>query len=364
MARRGFPLTHEILKDEVDSIIRTRLGNQFPEEGVGKQWTSRFIEKYWNELKMFWSSSLDEKRGRAVNPTTNQQWFDLLEEVLAGKRDYEFNINSDKNSTSPTTPILPENIYGADESGFMPSQSTKQRVIGSRSKKMQHQQGDGGRENTTVIVTICADGTTTRPTVIFKGHAYQVKWNQDNPTKASLAHSPKGWTDGELRLEWLKDFHEQTKEKANGCTRVLLVDGHNSHYTSAFLRFARAHRIHVLCYPAHGTHVYQGLDVVIFSPLKRFWTDEKTKLFQKKHQRVRKDNFMAIYGAAHKKTLTPENIHAAFKKTGVWPFDRSVITPDMMATSKETSLKSYLPVPQPSPVVAISRLIHTRQPIY
>ncbi|KIK50670.1 hypothetical protein GYMLUDRAFT_78436 [Collybiopsis luxurians FD-317 M1] len=335
MAQRGFPLTHEILKDKVDSIICPRLGNQFPEEGVGKQWTLRFIEKYQNELKMFWSSSLDEKHSHAVNPTTNQQWFDLLKEVLAGKRDYEFNINSDKNSNSasPTTLILPENVYGADESGFMLSQSTKQHVIGSRSKKMQHQQGDGGQENTTVIITICADGTTTRPTIIFKGHTYQVKWNQDNLTKALLAHSPKGWIDGELRLEWLKDFHEQTKEKANGCTQVLLVDGHNSHYTSAFLHFARAHHIHILCYPAHGTHVYQGLDV--------------------------KDNFMAIYGAAHKKTLTPENIHAAFKKTSVWPFNCSVVTPSMMATSKETSLKTYLPIPQPSPVVAISRLIHT-----
>jgi len=66
-----------------------------------------------------------------------------------------------------------------------------------------------------------------------------------------LGYSKKGWTDGEIGV---------------------LVDGHNSHYTQAFLEYATAHRIHVLCYPAHGTHVYQGLDVVVFGILKLyFW---------------------------------------------------------------------------------------------
>ncbi|KAJ3966653.1 hypothetical protein EV361DRAFT_832454, partial [Lentinula raphanica] len=68
---------------------------------------------------MHWASSLDEKRGRAVNPTTNEQWFDLLED---------------------------EDIYGQDESGFQSIQSSKQRVIGARLTKIQHQQSDGGRE--------------------------------------------------------------------------------------------------------------------------------------------------------------------------------------------------------------------------
>ncbi|THU92506.1 DDE-domain-containing protein, partial [Dendrothele bispora CBS 962.96] len=238
------------------------------------------------------------------------------------------------------TPIDPENIYGTDESGFSEDEGVKIRVIGSRSKKLQHKQGGGNRENTTVIVTICADGTAPRPTVIFK--------------VISLGHSKKGWTDGEIGVEWIKDFHEQTKGKANGCTRLLLVDGHNSHYTLGFLHFARAHRIHVLCYPAHGTHVYQGLDVVIFSPLKRYWTEEKERLFNTAHQHIKKSNFLAVYGRAHLRALTPENIKAAFAKTGVWPYNPNVVTTEMMAPSKETSSQGSLPVPEPSPVRALS----------
>jgi hypothetical protein len=85
----------------------------------------------------------------------------------------------------------------------------------------------------------------------------------------------KGWTDGEIGVEWIKDFEKQTRQKAKGQARLLVVDGHNSHYAHAFLEYARTAFIHILCYPSHGTHVYQGLDVVVFGVLKLYWTQEK-----------------------------------------------------------------------------------------
>ncbi|KAF8124242.1 hypothetical protein EV363DRAFT_1299941 [Boletus edulis] len=47
-------------------------------------------------------------------------------------------------------------------------------------------------------------------------------------------------------------------------------------------------------------------------------------------------------------------IKAAFKKTVVWPWNPNVVTEQMMAPSFETSLEGKLPLPQPSPVHAIS----------
>jgi hypothetical protein len=134
---------------------------------------------------MYWSHSLDNKRGRAVNPATNKAWYDLLEDVLAGWRDDEFESDAEESRELDYEPILPENIYGMDESGFPASSSRKERVIGGAGKKTQHQRGDGSRENTTVIVTICPDGSYLKPAVIFKGQAYNVRWDQENPTEAS-----------------------------------------------------------------------------------------------------------------------------------------------------------------------------------
>ncbi|THU89811.1 CENP-B protein, partial [Dendrothele bispora CBS 962.96] len=246
-------------------------------------------------------------------------------------------------------PIDPKLVYGCDEIGFMPSRGAKRWVIGPRNQSIQHQQGDGGRENTTVIVTICADGTATKPTVILKGKAFDVNWKQDNPAEAFLGQSNKGWTDGEIGVEWIQDFHEQTKDKSLGRTRLLLVDGHNSHYTCGFLRFARKNRIHVLCYPAHGTHVYQGLDVVIFAVLKQNWTQERDAYYRQTRQRLTKKNFLKIYGEAHIRTLTKENIKTAFRVTGVIPYDPTIVS-DKLAPSKETSSQGELPATQPSPV--------------
>jgi len=76
----------------------------------------------------------------------------------------------------------------------------------------------------------------------------------------SLGYSKKGWTDGEIGVEWIKHFDKHTAAKAiGGKYRLLLVDGHNSHYTQGFPEYAHTHQILMVCYPAHTTHVLQVL---------------------------------------------------------------------------------------------------------
>lgn len=145
--------------------------------------------------------------------------------------------------------------------------------------------------------------------------------------------------------------------KAGGRDRLLLVDGHNSHYTRGFLEYARTQRIHVLCYPSHTTHVYQGLDVVVFSVLKRAIGEERDMYERSTGEKMNKQNFLKIYGAAHLRVLTPALIKTAFRKTGVWPYDPSVITEAMMAPSKETSCEGYLPIVPPTPIRIVAKLL-------
>ncbi|KAJ3558517.1 hypothetical protein NM688_g878 [Phlebia brevispora] len=291
LGERGFPLNLRRLKELVDKILRTpgRLGPAFP--GVGQRWADRFVERHHDKLAMYWSAGLESKRGHA-----------------------------------------------------------REHVIGKKGKKIQHQQRNGDRETITVIPAICADGTTIPPAVIYKGQGFQVKWLQDNPLKASLGYSKKGWTDSELGVEWIKHFDQHTKAKSKGRPRLLLVDGHNSHCTLEFLQYAQLHNIHILCYPAHTTHIYQALDVGVFSVLKRAWTRERDNWERTKHEKVSKQNFLAILGLAWVDALTPGNIKAAFRKTSVWPYDPSKITPDMLAPSRETAYRGSLPLAPPTPI--------------
>jgi hypothetical protein len=62
---RGFPLNHQRLKEHVDWIARARLSDKFPAEGVGKNWTSRFMLRVRDRLKMADSRSLEDKCGCA-----------------------------------------------------------------------------------------------------------------------------------------------------------------------------------------------------------------------------------------------------------------------------------------------------------
>jgi len=43
MGTCGFPLSHHRLKEQVDQIAHAQLGNKFPIQGVGKNWTAHFM---------------------------------------------------------------------------------------------------------------------------------------------------------------------------------------------------------------------------------------------------------------------------------------------------------------------------------
>ncbi|TFK25312.1 hypothetical protein FA15DRAFT_590711, partial [Coprinopsis marcescibilis] len=80
--------------------------------------------------------------------------------------------------------VKPENLYGMDESGFPTAYDGKERVVGARGTKTQHKQGGADRENTTAVVTICADGTTVQPLLIFKGKNVKDSWVKGNTIDA------------------------------------------------------------------------------------------------------------------------------------------------------------------------------------
>ncbi|KAF9510145.1 hypothetical protein BS47DRAFT_1253186, partial [Hydnum rufescens UP504] len=85
-----------------------------------------------------------------VNPATIEHWFKLVE---AQFNQYHFE---------------PQNIYGMDESGFPFRTGQPVKVVTRKTRKCQHIQCDGNHENVSVIVTICADGTSLPLTVIFQ----------------------------------------------------------------------------------------------------------------------------------------------------------------------------------------------------
>ncbi|KAF8592789.1 DDE-domain-containing protein, partial [Ramaria rubella] len=229
--------------------------------------------------------------------------------------------------------------------------------------KTQHKQGGGDWENVTALITICTDGTALQPPIIFKGKNFMKKWADSNVSGALICHSPNGWIDSELAVQWMEnDFDAQTKAKMNGLTQVLLMDGHSSHYTPRLLRHAKDNNIVILGYPPHCTHALQGLDVVCFAQMKDiYWQEVHT--FEDVHgHKMAKADFTGVFRHAFLHVFTPETIKSAFKATGIYPFDPSVISPAQMKPSEPSSIKGVFPLPQPSPVRGVIATFHHQPP--
>jgi hypothetical protein len=164
-ADRGFPQSRRNITQYTNLICNNRLGKDCM--WIGDTWVGWFLERHCDRLQMHWSKPLDTQRAQSMNPEAKKKWFELLEEfvVKAG--------------------IRSEDLYGMDETGCPPSDQGTERVCGGQGTKTQHKQGGADRENVTVIIMICADGTTLRPTIIFKGQNFMTKWADDNVAKAS-----------------------------------------------------------------------------------------------------------------------------------------------------------------------------------
>ena len=68
--------------------------------------------------------------------------------------------------------------------------------------------------------------------------------------------------------------------------------------------------------------------------------------------------FLEVYGAAHIEAFTEVNILASFKKTGIHPFNPSVISAHQMEPSTTSSTCGTLPIPLPSPVKKVVAIIN------
>jgi hypothetical protein len=174
-----------------------------------------------------------------------------------------------------------ENIYNIDEKGFIIGFSNVVKRIMSlealKSGRITNAQTDGNREFISLVASICANGTSIPPALVYKGesHDLQSSWLDDiGSDTVYFAASNNGWSCDSLGLQWLeKIFDRHTKAKAGRGRRLLIVDGHSSHINMRFLDTVDRLRILVHRMPSHSTHRLQPLDIGIFGGLSTAYSN-------------------------------------------------------------------------------------------
>src|SRR5271155_1427231 len=169
----------------------------------------------------------------------------------------------------------------------------------------------------------------------------------------SISISLNGWTDQELGATWLQnDFDPATRDKAAGEYRLLILDGHNSHCTFTFCKYAADKKIIIICLPSHTTHALQPCNVGAFGPLAQSWKRLIT-LASQSLIAIRKDNLLTYYHSARTEALKLSTIQSAFRKTGIWPLNRHAIPPSAFEPSKNTTTQAAQPLPATLPSILV-----------
>ena len=320
MDSRGAAPRPATVGEMANILLATRGTN--PSPTVGKNWVSTFVKRR-DELQSRYSKRYDYQRAQNEDPQSIRVWFESVKRVV------------EENG------ILAEDIYNFDETGFAMGLISAQKVV-TRAEYYGRRAilQPGNREWVTAIETICSDGYSLPPCVVFQGKVYIAGWFESNlPSDWRIEVSSNGWTTDEIGLRWLeKHFIPHTNSRVRGRYRLLILDGHGSHLTPQFDRICADNNIIPLCMPAHSSHLLQPLDVGCFAPLKRAYGRFVSDLARASYNHIDKLDFLAEYPRARIEAFKPQTIQTSFAATGITPFN-----PERVLSKLNISLNTPTP---------------------
>ena len=129
---------------------------------------------------------------------------------------------------------------------------------------------------------------------------------------------------------------------------LLLQDGHRTCVSIELIELACLNDVHLLCLPAHTSHLLQPLDVGVLKSFKSNFNKACSKYMSQHPGRVvTADVLASLVADAYAASFTPVNIMKGFKKTGVWPINPSEVTDRQIAPS--TALRvEHSQTPEPN----------------
>ena len=247
--------------------------------------------------------------------------------------------------------ISDQDIYNMDEKGFMQGVVGKLKVMISKYKRKAYMTQCGNREWVSLIECVSVGGRVLSPYIIFKAAVHQRAWFNAYP-EAHIAISPNGWTDNKIGLLWLQHFAKESAIGQQGQYRMLILDGHASHLSTAAIEFSLASNIILLCLPPHTTHILQPLDVGLFAPLASAYKKNIHRITRLGASYVvDKVDFLEQYQKARTSAFTIHNITSAWEKTGLVPYKPHLIIdcfPSLKAPLPEAQNEYYSITIRPS----------------
>lgn len=148
--------------------------------------------------------------------------------------------------------ILNEYRYNVDETGITLSRLTSRKVL-LHKDDMRRCRGVGAKRTlVTAIECISADGRCLDPLIIWPRSTLRSDWTTHPTPNWHFACPQSGYSNSHIILEWLHQvFDPQTKPRANGRPRLLIMDGFGAHGSLEVLQFCHENNIILCRLPSH-----------------------------------------------------------------------------------------------------------------
>jgi hypothetical protein len=304
MQRLGFGLTKSSINYTVlEMIHHTSRKYPFTDSGPGQAWWKRFLHDHPN-ISFRKPQALTAARAQKGNPTIINDHFTKLEDII-----HKYKLTAVQ-------------IWNMDETGFNIT-GRLQKVLAKKNARQVHKLAPGNsNEHISVCPTISAAGIFIPPLFIYKGKRVINNLLEGAPPGTVMGFTEKGYMEEKLFRQYLEHFIQSVPPTR---PMLLILDGYSSHISLQNIDLCRKNHILLYALPSNTTHILQPCEIP-FRKLK----DEYDRASERHRNNnngalVTKYIFAKIVGEAYMETYTTQAILNAFKSTGIWPIDRTVI---------------------------------------
>ncbi|XP_053380044.1 jerky protein homolog-like [Mercenaria mercenaria] len=309
MAQLGYGISNRQFQHLAGELLCS-LGRKNDSKPLSNNWLYSFLSRWKDRVASLAPRKLETARAKSTTPEAVDKYFNNLGEIMN-----KYNLQN-----------KPHLIYNVDETGLQPDHRPPNVIATTGSKP---QAVTSPRTTTTTLIG-CANaiGNSVPPFLIFKGKRFNEELLKGASPGTRAAMSDSGWSNASIFRQYLED-HFLPHIGGGGSAEepvLLLFDGHASHISSDLIDWAKERHVVLFVLPAHTSHVLQPLDVAIFGPFKTYYYQECATFMQRNMgQSVTRYDMAKLACRAYLKAMSPVNIQAAFRKTGILPLDRGVV---------------------------------------
>nr|XP_023024975.1 uncharacterized protein LOC111513047 [Leptinotarsa decemlineata] len=297
-------------------------------EMAGKDWLKAFRKRH-PDLSLRRPESCSLARATAFNKSNVAKFYDNLENLM--KRNPAFSDGT--------------RVFNLDETSTTTVQKP-QKVIAPKGHKSLCKVTSG--EKGTLVTTCCiigASGSALPPVMVFPRKNFKDYMCKNTPTGTLGLAAPTGWMNSDLFPEVIRHFIKHTNSTPTNPS-ILILDNHESHLSIEALDLAKASGVHILTLHPHTSGKLQPLDVGIFGPFKTYYNAAiESWMLRNPGKPVTIYDIGELVGSAFLKVMTPCNITNAFRKCGIFPFDKLIFSDNDFLPSTVTDR----PCPECSP---------------